>query len=369
MVKTVVKYLADTHNLWRAFMQYTIALIPGDGIGSEVINACVRVLQCLGQRCGFTLQYTEFPYSCTYYLEHGVMLPNNAFDELRQFDAILLGAIGNPLLVPDHISLRGLLVPLRQRFDLYVNYRPARLLPGMPTPLKGDPPFDFVVVRENSEGEYAGTGGRLRAGTPDEVALQTTVFTHKGVERIVRYAFDLANKRQKKLASATKSNAMQYAFVMWDEIVEQVAHDYPEVEVQRYHADALAAMMVRDPARFDVIVASNLLGDILTDLAGALQGSLGLPASANLNPERLAPSLFEPVHGSAPDIAGQGIANPLATFWAASLMLEFLGENTAASLILQAIAKVIADGKVLTPDLGGTATTEAVTDAVIQTLS
>ena len=350
-------------------MQYNIALIPGDGIGSEVVSECVRVLQHLEQRSGFTLKYTEFPYSCTYYLEHGVMMPDEAFDVLKQFDAILLGAIGNPQLVPDHISLRGLLVPLRQRFDLYVNYRPARLLPGMPTPLKGDPPFDFVVIRENSEGEYAGTGGRLRAGTPDEVALQTTVFTYKGVERIVRYAFELANKRKKKLASATKSNAMQYAFVMWDEIVAQVAHDYPEVDVQRYHADALAAMMVRDPARFDVIVASNLLGDILTDLAGALQGSLGLPASANLNPERLAPSLFEPVHGSAPDIAGQGIANPLATFWAASLLLEFLGEDTAASLLLHAIEKVIADGKVLTPDLGGTATTTAVTDTVIRALS
>ncbi len=349
-------------------MQYRIALIPGDGIGPEILKAGVQVLQAVAGLYGFTFAWTEFPYSCAYYLEHGVMIPEDGFETLRQYNAILLGAVGDPRLVPDHVSLRGLLVPLRQRFDLYVNYRPARLLAGLPSPLKGDPPFDFVVVRENSEGEYAGTGGRVRVGTQDEVALQTTVFTRKGVERIVRYAFDLARKRRKRLASATKSNAMQYVFVMWDEVVEQVACEYPEVEVQRYHADALAAMLVRDPGHFDVIVASNLIGDILTDLAGAIQGSLGLPASANLNPERSAPSLFEPVHGSAPDIAGRGIANPLATFWASSLLLEYLSQQAAASMLLYAVETVIAQSQVLTPDLGGEATTVEVTKAVIQTL-
>ena len=349
-------------------MQYRIALIPGDGIGPEVVKAGVQVLETVAAVCGFTIVWTDFPYSCTYHLVHGGMISEDGFEMLGQHDAILLGAVGDPRLVPDHVSLRGLLLPLRQRFDLYVNYRPARLLAGLPSPLKGDPPFDFVVVRENSEGEYAGTGGRVRVGTPDEVALQTTVFTRKGVERIVRYAFDLARKRRKKVTSATKSNAMQYVFVMWDEVVEQVAREYPEVEVQRYHADALAALLVRDPGRFDVIVASNLIGDILTDLAGALQGSLGLPASANLNPEHLAPSLFEPVHGSAPDIAGRGIANPLATFWAASLLLEYLGQKAAAALLLHAVETVIAQGRVLTPDLGGQATTGEVTQAVIQAL-
>ncbi|AEB11690.1 tartrate dehydrogenase [Marinithermus hydrothermalis] len=349
-------------------MPYSIGLIPGDGIGTEVIPEGVRVLEALAAWFGFDLQITDYPYSCAYYLEHGTMMPEAAFEALKQHDAILLGAVGDPRRVPDHVSLRGLLVPLRQRFDLYINLRPARPLPGLPTPLKGNPAFDIVFVRENSEGEYAGAGGRLRQGTPDEVALQTTVFTRKGVERAVRYAFDLAIKRQKRLANATKSNAMQYAFVMWDEVVAEVAREYPDVEVTRYHADALAAMLVRDPTRLDVVVASNLIGDLLTDLAGALQGSLGLPASANLNPERTYPSLFEPVHGSAPDIAGQGIANPIATYWAVGLMLEFLGEAAAARALMQAVEAVTAEGRVLTPDLGGTARTGEVTRAVLEKL-
>lgn len=349
-------------------MIYRIALIPGDGIGREVIPEGVRVLEALGRHFGFSAALHEYPWSCTYYLEHGEMLPESGFAELRAYDAILLGAVGDPRLVPDHISLRGLLVPLRQRFDLYVNLRPARPLAGLPTPLKGDPAFDIVVVRENSEGEYAGAGGRLRAGTPDEVALQTTICTRRGVERIVRYAFDLARSRHRRLASVTKSNAMQYAFVMWDEVVEIVAADYPDVAVQRYHADAMAAMLVRDPARFDVVVASNLFGDILTDLVGALQGSLGIPASANLNPERRFPSLFEPVHGSAPDIAGQGIANPIATFWALSMLLDFLGEAAAARALLAAVERVTASGRIRTPDIGGNADTRTMTDAVIAAL-
>jgi tartrate dehydrogenase/decarboxylase/D-malate dehydrogenase len=261
-----------------------------------------------------------------------------------------------------------MLIPLRQRFDLYVNLRPSRAFPGLSTPLKGDPSFDLAVVRENTEGEYAGMGGRLRAGTPDEVALQTTVFTRKGVERIVRYAFDLAVKRSRRLASATKSNAMQHVFVMWDEVVDAVAKDYPQVEVRRYHVDALSAALVRTPMQFDVIVASNLFGDILTDLTGALQGSLGIPASANLNPERQFPSLFEPVHGSAPDIAGRDIANPIATLWAAAMMLDFLGEADAAARLMRAIEGSLADGAIRTPDIGGTATTAEVSADVIARL-
>jgi tartrate dehydrogenase/decarboxylase/D-malate dehydrogenase len=349
-------------------MSYRIALIPGDGIGREVIPEGVRALAALANCFDFGFELSEYPWSCEYYLEHGEMLPERGFAELRAHDAILLGAVGDPRLLPDHLSLRGLLVPLRQRFDLYVNLRPARPLAGLPTPLQGDPAFDIVVVRENSEGEYAGSGGRLRAGTPDEVALQTTIFTRHGVERIVRYAFELARTRRRRLASVTKSNAMQYAFVMWDEVVEAVAADYPDIAVSRYHADAMAAMLVRDPARFDVVVASNLFGDILTDLVGSLQGSLGIPASANLDPERRSPSLFEPVHGSAPDIAGQGIANPIATYWAVSMMLDFLGQPAAGQALLQAVERVTAAGRVRTPDIGGTATTREFADAVLDAL-
>lgn len=349
-------------------MKYKVALIPGDGIGKEVVPEAVRVLEALAERQGFSFAWTPYPYSCDYYLEHGTMLPEQAFAELAGHDAILLGAVGDPAHVPDAVSLRGLLIPLRQRFELYVNLRPARALRGISTPLKGDPPFDILFVRENAEGEYAGAGGRLRQGTADEIALQTAIFTRKGVERVVRYAFECARSRRHELASATKSNAMQHVFVLWDEVVEEVALAFPEVEVRRYHADALAAALVRDPARFDVVVASNLLGDILTDLAGALQGSLGLSASGNLNPSRRFPSLFEPVHGSAPDIAGQGIANPIATFWAGALLLEHLGEARAASKLLEVIERVTANGGPRTPDLGGSSTTREVTEAVLAEL-
>ena len=348
--------------------RYRIALLPGDGIGTEVIPEGVKVLDALARKHSFEVTCTDHPYSCEYYLAHGVMLPEEGFAELAAHDAILLGAVGDPRLVPDHVSLRGLLVPLRQRFDLYVNLRPARRLKGCPTPLKGDPDFDIAVIRENSEGEYAGAGGRFHAGTPDEVALQTTIFTRKGVERIARYAFELARSRRQRVASATKSNAMQYAYVMWDEVVAEVARGYPDVTLDRYHCDALAAMLIRDPARFDVVVASNLFGDILTDLTGALVGSLGLPASANLDPERRHPSLFEPVHGSAPDIAGKGIANPIATFWAVALMLEFLGQPAAATELMAAVERVTAAGRTLTPDLGGRATTTDLTEAVLAEL-
>ncbi len=345
-------------------MAHSIALIPGDGIGQEVIPEGVRVIEALARRFGFEVTFTEYPFGSDYYLAHGVMIPEEGFAHLAAHDAIYLGAVGDPGKVPDHITLRGLLIPIRQRFDQYVNLRPARALRGLPTPLKGDPPFDFEVIRENSEGEYAGAGGRVR----DEVAVQTAIFTRKGTERVMRYAFERARSRKGHLTVATKSNALQHALVFWDEVAMEIAQAFPDVTVTRMHADALAAAMIKDPTGFDVIVATNLLGDLLTDLAGALQGSLGIPASANLNPERRFPSMFEPVHGSAPDIAGQGIANPLATFWAGALMLEFLGETEAAKALMAAVEAVTAEGQVLTPDLGGTATTREVTDAVLAKL-
>ena len=344
--------------------RYSIALIPGDGIGQEVIPEGVRVLGTLARRHGFALDFTEYPYGTDYYLAHGVMIPEEGFEALKGHDAIYLGAVGDPRKAPDHVTLRGLLIPLRQRFELYVNLRPARALAGVPTPLKGDPPFDFEVVRENAEGEYAGAGGVLS----DEVAVQTAIFTRKGVERIARYALKRARSRKKRLTVATKSNDLQHGLVFWDRVVREVARDYPDVELAFMHADALAAAMVKDPLRFDVILATNLLGDLLTDLAGALQGSLGIPASANLNPERRFPSMFEPVHGSAPDIAGKGIANPIATFWAGAMMLDFLGENEAARALMAAVEAVTAEGRVKTPDLGGKATTREVTDAVLSKL-
>ncbi len=344
--------------------RYRIAALPGDGIGKEVLPEGLRVLKALAERHGFQLEVHTFPYGSDYYLEHGVMIPEEGFSELAQHDAVYLGAVGDPARVPDHVTLRGLLIPLRQRFDLYVNLRPARALKGVPTPLKGDPPFDFEVIRENTEGEYAGAGGVLR----EEVAVQTAIFTRKGVERVARYAFERARARGKKLTVATKSNALQHALVFWDRTVAEVGRAYPDVALEFMHADALAAAMVKDPRRFDVILATNLLGDLLTDLAGALQGSLGIPASANLNPERRHPSMFEPVHGSAPDIAGKGIANPIATLWAGALMLEFLGEAEAARELMAAVEAVTAEGRAKTPDLGGEATTREFTDAVLEKL-
>ncbi|MCL6500259.1 MAG: tartrate dehydrogenase, partial [Firmicutes bacterium] len=311
---------------------YRVAVIPGDGIGREVIPEGVRVLRAAARRFRFSVDTVEFPWGCGYYLQHGVMMPSDGLEQLRAFDAILLGAVGDPR-VPDHVSLWGLLLRIRKGFDLYVNLRPVRLLEGVPGPLAGRGPadVDMVFVRENTEGEYAGVGGRVAEGTPDEVALQTAVYTRRGTERVLRYAFELAQRRRRRLASVTKSNALQYTAVLWDEVTERVARDYPEVEVWRLHVDAAAYHMVLNPQRFDVVVGSNLYADILTDLGAALQGSLGLAASANLDPTRRFPSLFEPVHGSAPDIAGRGVANPLATFWSVSLMLDHLGEAEASA--------------------------------------
>lgn len=340
---------------------YSIACIPGDGIGREVIAAGRRVLETAQQLDGgFRLRFEEFPWSCEYYLRHGVMMPNDGLKILADFDAVYLGAVGFPT-VPDHISLWGLLLPIRQGFDQYANYRPVKLLPGIRCPLrdKGPEQVDFVCIRENTEGEYAGVGGRVHVSTDREVAIQTGVFTRHGVERVLRFAFQVAQSRpRKQLVAATKSNAQQYSMVFWDEMLAKVSADYPDVKATKMHVDALAAQFVLRPESLDVVVASNLFGDILTDLGGALQGGLGIPASANLNPEKRYPSMFEPVHGSAPDIAGKGIANPIAAIWAGASMLEFLGERESADRILQAMMAVTAEGRVVTPDLGGKATTD-----------
>jgi tartrate dehydrogenase/decarboxylase/D-malate dehydrogenase len=345
---------------------HRIALIPGDGIGQEVVPAGLRVLNHAAEVTGaFSLSTHEFSWSCEHYLRTGSMMEPDGLKKLADFDAIFLGAVGFPN-VPDHISLWGLLLPIRQGFDQYVNLRPIKLLSGIKGPLQGKTPEDInmLFIRENTEGEYCGHGGRLHRGTPNEVATQTAVFTRRGTERVVRYAFEQARGRRKMLANCTKSNALNYSMVFWDEVVADVQRDYPDVEVTSYLVDALAARMVLRPEWLDVVVASNLFGDILTDLGGALQGSLGLPASGNINPEKRHPSMFEPVHGSAPDIAGTNSANPLATIWAGVMMLDHLGEMEAAGLVMAAMQQVAAEGKTLTRDLGGNSTTSEVAAAV-----
>jgi tartrate dehydrogenase/decarboxylase/D-malate dehydrogenase len=345
---------------------YKIAVIAGDGIGKEVIPAGISVLNMAAEQGGFKLDFTQLPWGCDYYLQTGRMLDPDGVDQVLQYDAIYLGAIGDPR-VADHISARELILPLRQRLRQYVNLRPMRLLNGITSPLanRGPADIDMICVRENSEGEYCGIGGRLHAGTPQELAEQTGVFTRHGIERIARYAFKLAESRPRKmLASATKSNALQHVMVLWDEVVADVAKEFPHVELRKYHVDALCARMVTHPQTLDVIVASNLFGDILTDIGSAISGSLGVAPGGNINPERTTPSMFEPIHGSAPDIAGKGIANPIAAIWAGAMMLDHLGERAAYDRILGAIEAVIADEKVRTPDLGGKATTADMTRAV-----
>src|SRR3954471_14635039 len=345
-----------------------IAILAGDGIGKEVIPAGVAAIEAAAKRSGISIQFTELPWGCDYYLSHGRMMDEDGFDRAAKFDAIYLGAIGSPK-VPDHIAVWDLLLPLRQRFQQYVNLRPMRLLPGLVSPLanRTSADIDMICVRENTEGEYAGLGGRIHVGTPHEVAEQTGLFTRTGIERIVRYGFEVASKRPRKmLASATKSNALRHAMVLWDEVADRVARDYPGVEYRKYHVDALAARMVTNPASLDVIVCSNLFGDILTDIGSAISGSLGIAPGANINPERTFPSMFEPIHGSAPDIAGKGIANPIGAIWAGAQMLHHLGHPDLHDRILGAVERVVASGSLRTPDLGGKATTRQLADAVVK---
>jgi len=350
-------------------MVYKIALIPGDGIGKEVIPEGVRVLEKLAAVFDFQLQFTEFPYSCAYYRKHGEMMPPDGLNRLEPFDAILLGAVGDPT-VPDHVSLWGLLLPIRRAFDQYVNLRPVQLLPGVKSPLAGrkSEDIDFVVVRENTEGEYSDIGGRLYFGTEREVVVQESIFSKLGVDRILRFAFDLALKRPAKhLTSATKSNGIKFTMPFWDERFEAIGQSFPDVRRDKYHIDILTAHFVQHPDWFDVVVGSNLFGDILSDLGPAVAGGLGIAASANLNIEKRFPSMFEPVHGSAPDIAGKGIANPIATLWSVQMMLDFLGQAAAADALMEAVRAVTGSG-FFTPDIGGTATTVTFTERVLDRL-
>ena len=351
-------------------MTYRIALIPGDGIGKEVVPEAVRVMDALSGQYGFEMTYAEFPFSCEYYLKTGTMMPLDGIDQLRKFDAIFLGAVGDRR-VPDHVSLWGLLLPIRRRMQQYANVRPVRLLPGIASPLanRTAKDIDFVVVRENNEGEYSEIGGRLYSGTDAEMVVQETVFTRKGVDRILRYAFELAQSRPRKhLTSATKSNGIIHTMPYWDERFKALAQEYPDVATDQYHIDILTAHFVQHPDWFDVVVGSNLFGDILSDLGPAIAGSIGIAASANLNPAKEFPSMFEPVHGSAPDIAGRGIANPIGTLWSAQMMLAFLGEEKAAQALMTAI-EAVTSRKRLTADLGGNATTKQFTDFVIENLA
>jgi tartrate dehydrogenase/decarboxylase/D-malate dehydrogenase len=351
---------------------YRIAAIPGDGIGSEVIDAGIRALQaCAARDGGFSFSFDHFDWGSDHYKKHGVMMPADGLGKLKDFDAIYFGAVGAPD-VPDHITLWGLRLAICQPFDQYANVRPTRVLPGITSPLRhvSGPELDWIIVRENSEGEYAGVGGRVHRGLPDEVATDVAMFTRNGVARIMRFAFDLARSRPRKLLTVvTKSNAQRHAMVMWDEIAAEVAQNYPDVTWDKMLVDAMTIRMTMQPQSLDTIVATNLHADILSDLAAALAGSIGIAPTANLNPERNFPSMFEPIHGSAFDIVGKGIANPVATFWSGSMMLEHLGRKAAADRLMRAIERVTADPSLHTPDLGGRATTEHVTQAVCDALA
>lgn len=345
---------------------HRIAVIAGDGVGVEVVDAGLRVLRAAADRHGFALATDELPWGSAYYQETGTMMPADGIDTIRGYDALYVGAVGSPD-VPDDVSLWGLLLPIRQVLDQYVNLRPVRLMAGVDGPLRGVGPddVDMMCVRENSEGEYAGVGGRVHQGHRHEVGIQTDVFTREGVERIARYAFELARTRRRKVTSVTKSNAGKHAFVFWDDVVAAVAEDFPDVELERVLVDAAAAYFVTRPGSFDVVVGSNLFMDVLTDLGAAIQGGMGLAASANIKPEGGVPAMFEPVHGSAPDIAGTGVANPIGAVWAGAMMLEHLGEAEAATAVMRAIEDVLATRQVRTPDLGGDATTTQLADALV----
>ncbi|MGD0580559.1 MAG: isocitrate/isopropylmalate dehydrogenase family protein [Bryobacteraceae bacterium] len=351
--------------------RYSIASVPGDGIGQEVVPAARKVLEAAGQRFGVRFEFADYEWGSDYYFRHGVMMPMDALDRLRVHDAILLGAVGHPD-IPDHITLNGLLLPIRRGFDLYANVRPAFLYEGAGSPLKGYEAgaIDMIIVRENTEGEYAPAGGFVHHHHPAEVAIQTSVFTRHGCERAIRFAFDLARRRggKRRVTSITKSNAQGYGMVLWDRVFREVAEEYDEIQTESLLVDAAAMDFVRRPESFDVVAASNLFGDILSDLAAIVTGGIGLAPSGNLDPTRRCPSLFEPVHGSAPDIAGQGVANPLATILASAMMMEHLEGSEMASSIQAAVRSALAFGVARTPDLGGSATTVSATAAVIEGL-
>ncbi len=346
---------------------YRIAVIPGDGIGPEVIEAGMLVANAATNLYGVAVDWHEYPWGCAYYLKHGAMLEDGGLEALKDFDAIYLGAVGYPT-VPDHISLRQLLLPIRMHYDLAINLRPIRLLPGLECPVKGVDDIDFVIVRENTEGEYAGAGGRTHQGTGDEVAVQTGIFTYHGVRRVLRYAFRLAESRRKRLDIITKSNALQYSMVFWDEQARELHREFPDVTMRFLHIDAAAARMMLKPHEFDVVVASNLFGDILSDLGAALIGGLGIAPSANIHADNQKPALFEPVHGSAPDIEDAGLANPVAAIWTAAMMFDWLGENKVGQAIMKALGETLAEG-ITTRDLGGSSRTMDVAAAVMNRLA
>ncbi|MEE8350890.1 MAG: tartrate dehydrogenase [Rhodospirillales bacterium] len=349
---------------------YKIAVIPGDGIGNEVVPVAVKVLEAAARKFDFSCSWDEKDWSCERLHKTGTMMPQDALASIRDHNAILLGAVGYPG-VPDHVSLWGLLIPIRREFHQYVALRPVRLFEGMQSPLRGREPgdIDFLIVRENNEGEYSEIGGRLYNDTDEELAVQQSVFTRKGCDRIMRYAFELAQKRERKhLTSATKSNGIIHSMPYWDERFEAVSKDYSDVTTDKFHIDILTAHFVRNPDWFDVVVGSNLFGDILSDLGPAVTGTIGIAPGSNINPEKEYPSMFEPVHGSAPDIAGQGIANPIGQIWSGAMMLEHLGQNEAAAAIISAIEKVLKDSDVKTPDMGGKASTEELGRAVEEAL-
>lgn len=347
---------------------FKIAVIAGDGIGPEVIDEGIKVLNKTAELdSGFRFDFTYFPWGCEFYAKHGKMMDDNGIEQLKEFDAIYLGAVGFPG-VPDHVSLWELLLKIRKSFDQYVNIRPIKLLKGAHLPLVdvNREDINMLFIRENSEGEYAGAGDWLFKGQENEVVLQNSVFSRKGTERIIRYAFETAKREGRSLTSISKANALNYSMVFWDQVFEEVSRDYPEVETASYLVDAAAMLMIKDPKRFEVVVTSNLFGDILTDLGAALVGGIGLAAGANINPERHYPSMFEPIHGSAPDIAGQGLANPLASIWSASQMLDFFGCEDYGKTVLNAIEQLLLEQQVLTPDMGGTASTAEVGDRVVE---
>ena len=349
---------------------FNIAVVAGDGIGKEVVPEGIRVLEAAGKRFGFGFNWRAFDWSCETYARTGTMMPDDGLEQLRPFDAIFLGAVGYPN-VPDHVSLWGLLIPIRRTFRQYVNLRPVRLFEGIETPLKNWKPgeIDFTIVRENNEGEYSNIGGRIYQGTEDEMSVQQAVFTRRGVNRVLRFAFELARGRRKHLTSATKSNGIIHTMPFWDECFREMAPHYPDIRTDQYHIDILSAHFVRHPDWFDVVVGSNLFGDILSDLGPAVVGSIGIAPSANLNPEKEFPSMFEPVHGSAPDIAGKGIANPIGQIWSGAMMLRHFGANEAADSVEQAIAAILADARVRTPDIGGNSSTQELGEAIARQVS